>query len=107
MKIRLSPQRCDAQLHLAQEGDTLFINEEPFDFSQIPEGATLPCHAIQSEWIVSDVLRKNGELCLTLLLPHGASAPDETLSPATIITQDGEVPLPPFDAIEETPNAEH
>jgi hypothetical protein len=53
-------------------------------------------------WITGDVSRVSGEICLSLLLPHGANAPEETRFPAAysipLIIADGPVPLPPYDA---------
>jgi len=86
-------------LTLTQLGDTLTINGEPYDFSGIPEGATLPREAVNCPSLASDVARQNGELELTLILPHGANPPAETLFPApVIVTQDGSVAVPPYDA---------
>jgi hypothetical protein len=42
------------------------------------------------------VERIDGELYLTMILPHGPAAPTETLFPATVIATDGPVPLPPY-----------
>src|SRR5690606_21239084 len=52
-------------------GDILTLNGVPFDFGPLPDGATLPSEAIDSEWIVGPVSRIDGELHLTLRLPHG------------------------------------
>ena len=98
MKINLSPQRSDNQLSLEKDNDTLIINGEPFDFSALPEGATLPRDAIESDVIISDVERIDGVLHLTVLLPHGANAPHETRFPEpSLVTEDGEIELPPYD----------
>jgi len=105
MQITFSPSRRDRPLHLTRSGDTLTINGETFDFSPLPEGATLPTNAIASDWFVGPVARTGGELHLTLVLPHGANAPQETLFPAPLtLTGDGPVPLPPYDT-EETDDA--
>lgn len=95
MKITFIPQRNDTTLVLERVGDILTINGDVFDFSAIPEGATLPQGAISSDWIAGDVTREGGVLIVPLLLPHGANAPDETLFPAPItLTADGPVDLP-------------
>jgi hypothetical protein len=70
MRINLSPQRRDDALEVVKAGDVLTLNGEPFDFSRMGDGDTLPGAAIQSEWFVGDVDRVNGELVLTLLLPN-------------------------------------
>jgi hypothetical protein len=95
MLINLSPQRRDDILTISKTGDTLTINGVSYDFSQLPNGATLPREAIDCEWIVSDVNRINGEIELTILLPHGANASHEARFPEPIIkNDDGQVVLP-------------
>ena len=95
MIINLSPQRRDDTLSLNKQGETLSINGTPYDFSNLPNGATLPKEAIDCEWIVSDVSRINGEIELTILLPHGANASHEVRFPEPIIkNDDGQVVLP-------------
>lgn len=42
MHITLTPMRRDASLQLERAGDLLVINGEAFDFSALPDGATLP-----------------------------------------------------------------
>ena len=96
MKINLSPVRLDEPLDLSVTGDVLVLNGEVLDLSGIPEGATLPADAIASDWVVGDVTRESGDLCLTLRLPCGRDAPEETRFPQPItITEDGPVDLPP------------
>jgi|SRR6056297_958887 len=99
MQIILSPMRRDRRLSLEKAGDVLVINGEAFDFSGIPNGATLPREAIDSDWIADDVARDaQGVLTVPVRVPHGANAPQETLFPAPItITQDGPIALPPYE----------
>ena len=98
MHIILSPTRTDAPLVASRAGDTLTLNGETFDFSPLGEGETLPADAIESEWIVGDVARTDGVLHLTLRLPHGANAPEETRFPEPISDPpDGEIALPPYE----------
>ena len=95
MLINLSPIRSDNSLEIIRTGETLTINGESFDFSQLPNGATLPREAINCEFIVSDVNRINGEIELTILLPHSANASHEARFPEPIIkNDDGQVVLP-------------
>ena len=95
MLINLSPQRREDILTISKSGDTLTINGVPYDFSQLPNGATLPREAINCEFIISDVSRINGEIELTILLPHGANASHEARFPEPIIkNDDGQVVLP-------------
>jgi hypothetical protein len=105
MKIILSQQRRDDALTVTKQGDALTINGTEYDFTDLPEGATLPLYStdengdsiknIDCEWIVSDVQRTNGELELTLLLPHGANASEAARFPEPIIDPaNGELELP-------------
>lgn len=97
MKINLSPVRCDEKLTVAVKGDCLTLNGVSYDFSPLLEGATLPSEAIDCEHIIGDVVRENGVLILTLRLPHGANAPEETRFPVPVVTtKDGVVTLPPY-----------
>lgn len=96
MHISFTPMRHDAELALSVAGDVLTINGEVFDFSSLAEGATLPNPAVACAWLASDVERVTGALHLTLILPHGADAPEETRFPVPVeITGDGPVALPP------------
>ena len=95
MKITLSPTRRDETLTASRAGDTLTLNGEEFDFGPLEECETLPADAIDSPWIVGDVTRTDGALHITLHLPHGANAPEETRFPEPIIDPpDGEIALP-------------
>ena len=95
MKITLSPTRRDETLTASRDGDTLTLNGEEFDFSPLEESETLPADAIDSPWITGDVTRTDGVLHLTLRLPHGGNAPEETRFPEPVIDPpDGEIALP-------------
>jgi len=95
MLINFSPIRSGRTLEITKTGETLIINGESFDFSQLADGATLPKEAIDCEFIVSDVNRVNGEIELTILLPHSANASHEARFPEPInMTNDGQVVLP-------------
>lgn len=97
MHLTFAPIRHDQPLHLERHGDTLVLNGESLDFSPLPEGAFLPPEAIDNPWFAGPVRREAGVLQITLLLPHGADAPQETLFPAPLLLQaDGPVALPPF-----------
>lgn len=102
MKIKLSPVRMDEQLNASVIGDTIIINGLGFDFSPLQESEILPAAACNCSWISGDITRANGEICLTLILPHGAIAPQETRFPTAfyepMTVTDGLVPLPPYDA---------
>jgi len=95
MHIKLSPFRLDETLTASRAGDVLTLNGEAFDFSPLPEGATLPAEAIDSEWIVGPVSRIDGDLHLTLRLPHGPNPSQAVAFPAPIrVTADGPIDLP-------------
>jgi len=95
MKITLSPQRRDDKLTVTKQGDNLIINGTEYDFTDLPDGATLPAEAVDSEFVIGTVERINDELELTLLLPHGPNASEAARFPEPIIDpSDGEVELP-------------
>jgi hypothetical protein len=95
MKIILSPQRRDDTLTVTKQGDTLTINGISYDFTSIPEGATLPKEAVDCQWLASDVERINGVLTLTLLIPNTANASEAARFPQPLINPaDGVLELP-------------
>lgn len=95
MHITLSPMRRDDTLALSRSGDCLTINGEDFDFSLLPDGATLPRDAVACDWLASDVERIGGVIHLTLILPLGAGPSEEAKFPAPVhVTEDGPVTLP-------------
>ena len=102
MHITLSPVFCADPLTLQCAGDVLTVNGEVFDFTRLPEGATLPQAAVDCRWLASDIHRIDGVLHLTLILPHGANAPEETRFPKVLtLSADGPVPLPPYEVLDE------
>jgi hypothetical protein len=95
MQIKLSPQRRDIVLTVSKAGDTLTINGQAFDFSVIPDGATLPGTAIDCEFVVGDVERIDGDLHITLILPHGPNPSPSIAFPALFVDPpDGDLELP-------------
>lgn len=95
MTINLSPQRRDDTLTVQKAGDALTINGMEFDFTQVPDAGLLPQDAVDCEWLASDVERIDGELVLTLLLPHGANASEARRFPEPLTNvPDGEVEFP-------------
>ena len=94
MIINLTPQRRDDALSVSRAGDVLTINGASFDFSSLPEGATLPMGTVPCGWIVGPVTRTAGHIVLTVIVPHGYS-PHYIGQPAPIIDPpDGPVTLP-------------
>ena len=95
MHITLNPQRRDDTPSISKSGDTLTINGVAYDFSIIPEGATLPASAVDCEYISGNVERINGVLHLSLILPHGPNPPQAVAFPEPLINPpDGVLELP-------------
>lgn len=95
MRLALSPQRRDdGPLVVSKVGDVLTINGEAFDFSSLPDGATIPAGKVPCPWIVGPIERVAGEIHLKMLLPHGPNPPAEVAFPAPIQAEDGQVALP-------------
>lgn len=108
MKITFTPVRRDLDLSIARDGDTLIVNDVPLDFTALPEGAILPCGAVQNDWFVGDITRVNGVLCFGMILPYSSCAADADLSPFTLeITQNGDVDLPVIAAQEDEVDLDH
>lgn len=97
MIIKLSPSRSDAELTVRKEKDALTINGVTFDFSRLAESSTLPAEAVGCEFVVAPVERINGDLMLTLMLPHAADAPQAARFPVDLYPADGQVQLPGLD----------
>lgn len=95
MKIALSPSRRDDVLTVVKAGDVLTINGAAFDFSALPDGATIPAGEIPCEWIIGPVERVAGRLHFTLILPHGGNPSEAVAFPAPIDNPpDGALALP-------------
>ena len=95
MRITLNPQRRDDALTVSKSGDAITINGIAYDFSVIPEGATLPASAVYCEFITGNIERINGVLQISLILPHGPNPSQAVAFPAPIINPaDGVLELP-------------
>lgn len=95
MLITLSPQRRDDALTVSRQGDILTINSESFDFSTLPDGATIAAENSPCPWIIGPIERIDGKLHLTLLLPHGPNPSNAVAFPEPIIDPaDGPLELP-------------
>ncbi len=95
MIIKFSPQRRDDNLTLSKQGDILTINNVSYDFSPIPDGGTLPKEAIDCEFVCGDIERINGEIHISLILPHGPNPSHDVAFPEPItVIADGQVVLP-------------
>lgn len=97
MRISFSPQRRDDALEGHRQGDILTINGEAFDFSDLPNGATIPEGAVPCPWIVGPVERINGGISLTLLLPHGPNPSQAVAFPEALVNPGNGKLAIPFD----------
>ncbi|WP_330508084.1 tail fiber assembly protein [Pseudomonas putida] len=94
MIIKLSPVRSDVSLSVSKSSDTLEVNGVALDFSRLPDGATLPAEAVGCKFVIAPVDRINGDLVLTLMLPHSADAAQGARFPVDLYPADGQVQLP-------------
>lgn len=95
MQIKFNPQRREDTLSVVKQGDTLIVNGIEYDFSSVPEGATLPAAAIDSDFFSGPVERIGGVLHVTLTLPHGPNPSQSVAFPEPItVVADGKVELP-------------
>lgn len=108
MIIDLSPVRSDKPVpEVVYSKDALTINGQVFDFGPLPDGATLPAAAVDSDWIVGEVERIDGEIHLTLMLPHGPNPSHAVAFPEPIrAIRAGAVKLP-FDVPEPAEEIAH
>lgn len=95
MKITLYPVRRDSQLTVGKQGETITINGIAYDFSVIPDGATLPASAVDCEYITGNIERINGVLQISLIIPHGPNPSQAVAFPEPLINPaDGVLELP-------------
>lgn len=95
MRIVWHPQRRGDALAVTKTGDVVTINGEAFDFSPLPDGATLPQEAIPCDLIAGPVERVDGHLIVPLILPHGPQPGPAVAFPAPLDdVPDGSVELP-------------
>lgn len=103
LKIELSPVACLtgartlSPLRLEKTADGIVVNDETFDLSVIPDGATLPdaAKATGCKYFTGAIEHMDGELHLTLLLPHSDRPTQAQAFPEPLtVTQDGPIPLP-------------
>ncbi|RVL95736.1 hypothetical protein [Sinorhizobium meliloti] len=95
MQIKFSPQRRDDLLNVTKAGDVFTVNGVAFDFSTLPDGATIPADGVPCEWLVGPVERIAGELHLAFILPHGPTPSQAVAFPPPLIDPpDGVIALP-------------
>jgi hypothetical protein len=94
MLIEFTPQRSDDHLTLERQGDTLIVNDQPLDFSPLPEGAELPAEAVDCAFLIGSITRKDGVLRFRMILPHGPNATEaERMPQPLLVTKDGPISL--------------
>lgn len=99
MKIKLSPVRSDNEpLAASVEGDVITVNGTAYDLSPLEASEELPATEPFAGSIIRDA---DGVIHLTLMMPHGANAPEETRFPAAFAEamdiDSGNIPVPPYD----------
>jgi hypothetical protein len=95
MQINFTPQRRDDELTVEKEADVLTINGQRYDFSSLPDGATIAVDVVPWEWIAGPVQRAAGELNLTLILPNGPAPSRAVAFPSPLIDPpDGPLTIP-------------
>ncbi|WP_313522503.1 hypothetical protein [Shinella sp.] len=95
MDIHLSPMRRDDVLVVSKAGDVLTINDEVFDFTGLPDGATIPAGEVPCDWVEGAVHRVDGVVRVTLILPCGIDAPTARRFPDPILdAPDGAILFP-------------
>lgn len=96
MIINYSPQLRSDTLTLVKQGDALTINSVEINFSPLESGTKLPSEVCQtySPFLLAAQRNEDGELEVTLLLPHGENATQAALFPQPVTPQDGPVEVP-------------
>lgn len=95
MNIILMPQRRDDELVWVKQGDTLSVNGEVADFSQVQEGDTLPYGAIHSDFFPGEVVRVGGVLTITIIMAIPDNYSPEQAFPLPLVdVPDGLLDLP-------------
>ena len=97
MNITFSPQLRAAPVVMSVTGDAIDIDGVSYDFGPLAEGDILPREAVDCPWLASDVTREQGQVCLTLILPHSSNAPEAARFPEPVTVTSGPVPLPAFE----------
>lgn len=88
-EITFAPMRMEAPVTASIAGDRLTVDGVAFDLAS--PGAC--------PWLAGRPERAGGGWRLSLILPHGGNAPEETRFPEPVLMEgDGEIPLPPFGA---------
>lgn len=104
MRISFSPQRRDDSLSLERTSpDRLRINGDLFNFNPLNDGDLISEGVVPCEWIIGPIERVDGEIHLTLILPHGPNPSQSVAFPEPItVTEDGPIEIP-SDPVEKDP----
>ena len=97
MIIIFSPQLRNDTLTLAKQGDALTINSVEIDFSPLESGTKLPPEVCQtySPFLLAAQRNEDGELELTILLPHTSNASEAARYPQPIVNpSNGQIQIP-------------
>ena len=96
MNIILSPVRIDnASIEVIKNGNSLSVNGEVYEFSQMSDGDTLPREAIAGDHFPGDVNMDSGVITLTLRLPLPGNYSQAQAFPEPLLNvPDGPVKLP-------------
>lgn len=96
MMIFLKPQFASGTLNISKQGDSLTINGDVLDFTDLPEGGEYPPEAIDNDFVVGGVKRVDGDVHIAVLLPYSNPNPPRAVAfpdPVTV-TADGVIALP-------------
>ena len=89
-KLSYSPQYGTSNITISKQAETLTINGESFDFSALEDGSEIDT---ECSHIVGTVKRLNGDIHITILLPHGVNSYFAPTEPQEV-TADGDIALP-------------
>lgn len=97
--IKLSPSvnapDDERSLSVAVQGDTITINGDGLDLSNLKDGDILPASSVASDFVVGMITKTSGQIGITLVLPYNGTAPESVCFPKPIVvTSDGPVTLP-------------
>lgn len=93
MEIIFDPIRADDTLSVHVDGDVLTVNGDVLDFSGLAEGFKLPPSAVGNAWIIGSVKRRDGQIQLTMLAPHGGKASEAARVRYSVTVDKGHVEL--------------
>lgn len=92
-RISLSPQLSNVELRIEKSRSFLKINGEPCYFGTLNDGDEIPAEAITSNWVIGSIIKYDGVVHLTVIMPYSdAEAPEHIRFPEPIMMiADGEI----------------